>query len=411
MSNKIASIRGTHDVLPSDLPLWYFIEDNMRAVCDAYGYREIRLPVFEYTELFSRGVGDTTDVVQKEMYTFDDKGGRSITLRPEGTAGAMRSFLQHSLGQHTPVKLYYFTTCYRYEKPAAGRLREYYTFGVEHVCAKDASADAEVAAAGVDFINRCGIKGMTLHLGSIGCPTCRAEYNVKLRAYLEPKAEQLCNTCRDRLTRNPMRILDCKSPQCQGIVADAPRILYHQCEACNAHYANTKRYLDAIGIAYVEDDGLVRGLDYYSTTVFEFVKRIGDSDVVLGGGGRYDYLVETLGGDPTPSCGFGIGIERIAMAIEHDGVTVHPSPAPAYYVIGIGDEGNDAAFKLAQKLRDGGTYVEYDTMRRSVKAQMKQADRLRAQRVVVIGEDELASGVAKVRDMQTREETTMRLDS
>ncbi|MDO4458727.1 MAG: histidine--tRNA ligase, partial [Clostridia bacterium] len=309
--------KGTQDLLPKDTAKWQLVEDVMRNEASVHGFGEIRTPVFEHTELFLRGVGDTTDVVEKQMYTFEDKGGRSITLKPEGTAGAVRSFLESGIyNDGYPVKLYYMTPCYRYEKPQAGRLREFHQFGVEMFGAAEPVADAEVIMLAKNIFDRLGVQNLTLYINSIGCPECRAKYHQALKDYFGQYKDELCETCNSRLERNPMRILDCKSPICKKIAEGAPKIIDYLCDDCSAHFEGVKSYLDAAGVEYEIDPNIVRGLDYYTRTVFEFVSNDLGAQSTVCGGGRYDGLVEEMGGKPTPGLGFGMGLERLMLVLE-----------------------------------------------------------------------------------------------
>ncbi|MCL2488300.1 MAG: histidine--tRNA ligase [Oscillospiraceae bacterium] len=403
--------RGTADVLPGDSYKWQYAERIMAEVAAACGYREMRMPVFEHTELFQRSVGETTDVVQKEMYTFLDKGGRSVTLRPEGTAGAARAFLEHALHNETlPVKAYYLTSCYRYEKPQAGRLREFHQFGIECFGAAAPQADAEVIALANAVIGRLEIAGVTLRINSIGCPDCRAAYHAALRGFLDPRRDSFCETCRGRLERNPMRVLDCKIPSCGQLTAGAPRMMAHLCDGCRAHFDAVCGYLEAAGIAYSIDPGIVRGLDYYTRTVFEFVSDLPIAQPVVVGGGRYDGLMQELGGPLVPSLGFGMGIERILLAMEASGAKFPDPPAPELYLAAMGEDALRACFAMAVTLREKGLRVECDTAGRGLKAQMKYADKIGARYVMVVGGDELAAGKAKLKEMASGEEREVVLD-
>lgn len=405
------AIKGTQDLLPADSYKNRYVEQAMLDIASKFGYKEIRTPVFEHTELFSRGVGDTTDVVQKEMYTFDDKGGRSITLRPEGTAGAMRAFLEHGLfNEPLPQKVSYLTSCYRYEKPQAGRLREFHQFGVECLGTAASAADAELIALGHSIFSFLGIDGLQLEINSIGCPECRKKYHSALHEYFESHKSALCGTCLDRLGRNPMRILDCKSPECGAIAKDAPKVLDYICEDCSAHFETVKKHLDAMNIPYVVNPTIVRGLDYYTRTVFEFVStQIGAQGTVCGGG-RYDGLAEELGGAKTPSLGFALGIERLMMVIQAQGAPLPEEERPDLYIASMGDEANLVAAKLAASLREEGIGVQYDVAGRSVKAQMKFANKLGVRNTVVIGDSEIESGKVIVKDMDGGENVEMELD-
>jgi len=403
--------RGTKDALPADSYKWRFVEQAALSVASDFGYREIRTPVFEHTELFTRSVGETTDVVQKEMYTFQDKGGRSVTLRPEGTAGAIRAYLENGLfNDALPVKLCYFTSCYRYEAPQAGRLREFHQFGVECCGAASPQADAEVIALAHTLLGALGITGVSLHLNSIGCPVCRAAYHKELKSYFETHKTDLCETCLGRLERNPMRILDCKSPVCGKLAENAPRMLDYLCDDCKTHFDAVQNFLKAADIAYAIDTGIVRGLDYYTRTVFEFVSDSLGAQSVVCGGGRYDGLIGELGGPPTPSLGFGMGLERLLMVMEAVNAPFPEPPAVDLYLASMGDAAVKACFAIAARLREGGASVEFDTVGRGLKAQMKYADKIGAKSVIVIGDNEIASGKAKLKDMATGNEEEIALD-
>lgn len=402
--------RGTKDVLPSESYQWQWLEAQIAAVCNAFGYREIRTPVFEHTELFERGVGDTTDVVQKEMYTFDDKGGRSITLRPEGTASVGRAYLEHNLNAGIlPCKLFYEISCYRYEKPQAGRLREFHQFGAEVYGSAAPSIDADVIALAMMLLKRVGLSELTLNINSIGCPKCRKAYLEQLRAYLSEHQDALCGTCKTRLEKNPMRALDCKVASCGEIVHHAPMMTDFLCEECREHFEKVQQYLTEMGISYQIDKSIVRGLDYYTKTVFEIKSNgIGAQSTVCGGG-RYDGLIESLGGAPTPGVGFGMGMERLLIILEEMG-KLPPEPKPMdLYVISMGERADAFASKLCQKLREKGISCERDHMGKSIKAQMKTANRMQVREVVVIGDTELDAGKAKIKTMETGEEREISL--
>ncbi len=392
--------KGTKDVLPAEAYKWHFVEDTARRIAALYDLKEIRTPVFEHTELFLRGVGDTTDIVNKEMYTFLDKGERSITLKPEGTAGVVRSFIENGLaGGVLPLKMYYLTPVFRYERPQAGRLREHHQFGVEIFGGKGAETDAEVILLARDYIRALGVEGVELHLNSIGCKHCRPKYNEALREYLRPHLAEMCPTCNARFEKNPLRILDCKEEKCAAINANAPKAADYLCDECREHFEKLKGILDACGVAYTLDPKLVRGLDYYSKTVFEFVScSIGAQGTVLGGG-RYDTLIENLGGPSVPAVGFGSGIERMLLVLENTGKAVPAAPRVCAYVAGLDEEGRKAAFMLANELRGRGVSAQTDLAARSVKAQFKYAGKIGARYVVVIGADELASGQYTVKNM------------
>ena len=392
--------KGTKDIIPSEVYKWQYVEKVFKDVCASFGFEEVRTPVFEHTELFERGAGDTSDVVEKQMYTFNDKGGRSITLRPEGTSSAVRAFLENNLYAGTlPVKMFYEMSCFRYERPQAGRMRQFHQFGIEMFGAGGASADAEIISLAITFLSKLGLKGLDLNINSIGCPECRNEYNKKLKEYFSQYSDKLCPTCLSRLERNPLRILDCKSPECQEIGKDAPVILDHLCDDCKESFEKTKTMLSAMGIKYEIDTGIVRGLDYYNGIVFEIIAGdIGAKSTVCGGG-RYDGLVSQLGGQPTPGIGFGLGIERLLLAMELAGIEI-PKPKGIDIFIGtIGEEAKLKAQKLAYELRQKGIKADIDHLDRSVKAQMKYADKIGAEYTVVIGDTEIENNKANLKNM------------
>lgn len=403
--------RGTEDILPVDIPLWRHIEQTAREVCSAYGYREIRTPVFEDTALFQRGVGDTTDVVQKEMYTFEDKGGRSITLRPEGTASLARSFIEHSLyANPQPTKLFYLISCYRYEKPQSGRLREFHQFGIECFGGTSDATDAEVIAFAFSFFERLGIQGLKLNLNSIGCPICKKEYNAKLKEYFSQHKDSLCETCHSRLEKNPMRIIDCKSEVCSAIAKDAPRMIDHLCPDCKAHLDQTLAYLDAVGINYQIDSSIVRGLDYYTRTVFEITSDALGAQSTVCGGGRYNGLVEELGGKPTEGIGFAVGLERLVMIMKAQGLDAEiPSDQPQLFIASLGDAADTETQKIVYALREKGCRVERDLCSRSIKAQMKYANKLGAAYSMVLGDEEIQNQQAELKNMADGTSQTVHL--
>ncbi len=398
------ALKGTGDVLPFDAYKWHFIEKTAADVADRFGFKEIRTPVFERTELFERSVGDTTDVVQKEMYTFNDKGGRSITLRPEGTAGAVRSTLEHGLfNDALPTKAYYITSCYRYEKPQSGRLREFHQFGVECIGAPSANADAEVIMLADSVIRSLGVSNISLEINSIGCPTCRAKYTAALKEYFGKYKDQLCETCQGRLDRNPMRILDCKSPVCKGIAENAPNILDYLCEECSEHFEKVKACLDECKIEYVINPKIVRGLDYYTKTVFEFVSNEIGAQGTVCAGGRYDGLAEEIGGPHLPSLGFAMGIERMILLMEKQGVRFPEDDAPELYIAPMGDKAAVEAVKLCNMVRNEGFSAITDYNSRGLKAQMKYANKIGAKFTLVLGDNELQAKSAKLKNMQSGE--------
>lgn len=411
MSLITKRVYGAEDVLPKDSYKWQLIEDIMRSEAAAYGFKEIRTPVFEHTELFQRGVGDTTDVVQKEMYTFNTKGGTSLSLRPEGTSGAARAVLEHAVyNDGLPIKTYYFDSCYRYEKKQANRYREFHQFGVELYGASSPAADAEIISLATTLFDRLGVTDLQLELNSIGCPACRAEYHKALKKYFEGYKDKLCDTCLSRLEKNPMRILDCKSPVCSEIAKDAPVVLDYLCNDCKNHFQQVKAYLDAAEIPYIVNPKIVRGLDYYTKTVFEFVTtRLGSQGTVCGGG-RYDGLIEELGGQHTPSLGFGLGMERLLALMEKQGIEIPLPPSCDIYIAGLGEEAQKKAFTLVKEVRETSLIAECDIVGRSLRAQMKYADKIGAKFSMVIGENEINENKAILKNMETGEKTEVPLD-
>lgn len=406
------AIKGTKDVLPNESYKNQYIEATCLGVAENFGYKEMRTPVFEHTELFQRGVGDTTDVVQKEMYTFDDKGGRSITLRPEGTAGAARAFLENGLSNEAlPQKICYLTSCYRYEKPQAGRLREFHQFGIECFGATSPLADAEMISLAKQIFDELGVKDLHLELNSIGCPECRAEYHKALKEYFSQYKDKLCDTCNDRLERNPMRILDCKSPVCSEIAKGAPVVIDYLCDECREHFQKVKSYLDAANIEYIVNPQIVRGLDYYTKTVFEFVSDAIGSQGTVCGGGRYDGLLEELGGQHTPSLGFGMGLERLQLVMEAQGCNFPEPSRPDLFIVAMGEKATLKAVEIAKDMRDEGFSVVYDLNGRSLRAQMKYADKLGAKFNVVIGDNEVENKVVSLKDMATGKSSEINLDT
>jgi len=393
--------RGTMDILPEETPLWQYIERTARDVAARYGYEEIRTPTFEATELFARGVGDTTDVVQKEMYTFEDREKRSFTLRPEGTASVVRALIENGhCSDAMPLKLYYLISCFRYEKPQAGRSREFFQFGTEMFGAASPASDATVISLANDIIKELGIKDVKLHINSIGCPNCRPAYRDALVQYFSAHEAELCDSCRERLKTNPLRVLDCKSPICSAIAKDAPKTIEHLCPECDDHFSRLGEYLTASGIEYEIDTHIVRGLDYYSRTVFEFIAGgIGAQSTVCGGG-RYDGLMSQLGGPALPGIGFGMGITRLILAMKASGAELPTNPTPALYIAPMGDAAIKYALSKVAELRTAGIYAECDIVGRSLKAQMKYADKIGARYALVVGDNEIEAGRANLRDMK-----------
>ncbi len=398
---KYKAPRGTKDVLPDEIPEWRFVEETFRHVCSLYGYREIRTPAFEETELFVRTAGESSDIVTKQMYTFSDPGGESYTLRPEGTAPTVRAFIQHNLGYGMPViKLFYIAPIFRYERPQAGRLRQHHQCGIEVLGSGDPAVDAEVIALGVDFLSRVEVSGYEIHINSVGCLRCRPAYRQALVKFLEPHEGGLCEDCKRRLKINPLRALDCKEESCRAITASAPSILAYLCEECRAHFESVLSYLEGVGIEFIVDSRLVRGLDYYTKTTFEFLHpSLGAQSAVLAGG-RYDGLVEECGGKPTPGIGFGCGIERVLMLRRNCNLRKEEGSIVDVFVCAVGDGIRQHAFKLLQQLRGAGVRADMDYLGRSLKAQMRFADRLGATYAIIIGDEELSNGVATVRAMK-----------
>lgn len=406
------AIKGTKDVLPQEVYKNQYIEATALDTARKFGFNEIRTPVFEHTELFQRGVGDTTDVVQKEMYTFNDKGGRSITLRPEGTAGAVRAYLENGLCNETlPQKVCYVVSCFRYEKPQAGRLREFHQFGVECFGSDSPLADAELISLAKQIFNNLEVKDLELQLNSIGCPECRAKYNAALKEYFSIHKETLCDTCNDRLERNPMRILDCKSPVCAEVAKGAPVMLDYLCDECRQHFEKVQEYLKIQNIEFTINPKIVRGLDYYTKTVFEFVSSSIGAQGTVCGGGRYDGLVDELGGTKTPSLGFAMGLERLLMLMETQNSAFPEAPVPDLFIVALGEKATLKAIEIAGDMREEGFAVLTDLNSRSVRAQMKYADKSGAKFNIVIGDDEVEKGVGVLKNMLSGEKKEIALST
>ena len=409
----IQKIKGTMDILPSETPLWRYIESVMREEAEKYGYGEIRTPTFENTELFVRGVGDTTDVVQKEMYTFADRDeGRSISLRPEGTASVARAIIENGkCSDPMPLKYYYIISCFRHEKPQAGRSREFVQFGTETFGSDSPACDATVIALAASVIRRLGLKNVRLHINSIGCKECRPAYREALVAHFDGVKGSLCDTCRDRLSRNPLRLLDCKNPECHKHALTAPKTTDHLCETCAKKFDMLKASLDAMGIDYVVDSSIVRGLDYYTGVVFEFIAEGIGAQSTICGGGRYDGLVESLGGPKLSGIGFGMGITRLILAMREAGLDNVTAPTPVLYVSALGERAMIKGLEITERLRRLGRYVECDVVGRSLKAQMKYANKIGAKYTLIIGDDEIDKGVAQLRNMENGEQSEVQLDT
>lgn len=396
--------KGTKDMLPQDAYKWHYVESVARETAALFGFREIRTPMFEHTELFTRGVGETTDIVTKEMYTFLDKGGRSMTLRPEGTAGVARAFIENGLAQQTlPMKAYYLASVFRYERPQNGRLREHHQFGVELYGSELPSADAEVIALAHTFLTKAGLKSLSLNINSIGCRECRAKYNAALKEYIGANLNNMCTACRDRFDRNPLRILDCKEEKCRAITAGAPRITDFLCDGCREHFAEVQNTLARLNIPFAVNPSIVRGLDYYTRTVFEFVSDDIGAQGTVCGGGRYNHLVEEVGGKPTAAVGFGLGLERLLMVLENTGALTAEPERSDVYLAALGERAAEYVPVLAAQLRAAGVKTEFDLMGRGLKAQMKYADKCGARFSAVIGDEEMARGSAALKNMETGE--------
>ena len=403
--------KGTKDIMMDQVYKWHYVEKKWKEICARYGFKEIRTPIFEHTELFQRGVGDTTDIVQKEMYTFEDHGGRSITLKPEGTSPAVRAFIEHKqYAEVQPIKLYYDIPCFRYEKPQSGRLRQFHQFGVETFGTTNMVADAEIIAIGYDFLTSMGVTDLTLEINSVGCPECRAKHRKALKDFLAPKYDQLCDTCKSRYEKNPMRIHDCKSPIDQELVQGAPMMVDFLCDDCKNAFEDLQKNLDALEIPYVINPKIVRGLDYYTKTAFEFVTNSLGAQGTVCGGGRYDNLVEEVGGPPIPGVGFGLGKERLLMLMEANGVEI-PKPSDCdVFIATMGEAAKLYGQKLLFNLRKNGIKCQIDDLQRNFKGQFKYADRLGAKYAVVIGDNELETGVATLKDMEKGEQSEVKFD-
>lgn len=403
--------KGTKDIMPKDVYKWQYVEKKFREICEKHGFKEVRTPVFEHTELFTRGVGDTTDIVEKQMYTFKDYADRSITLKPEGTSPVVRAFVEHkTYAEVQPTKMYYIIPCFRYEEPQSGRLREFHQLGIETFGTGNMLADAEIIGLAYDFLTEMGIRDVELHINSIGCPECRKKHREALREFLLPKYDQLCDTCKGRFDKNPMRILDCKSPVCQELVQGAPMMLDYLCDDCRNAFSELQNNLTAMGVPFTVDPGIVRGLDYYTKTAFEFVSNNIGAQGTVCGGGRYDNLIHEIGGPDIPGVGFGLGIERLLLVMEANGVEI-PEPGGAEaFIAFMGERGKNYALKLMRELRESGLKTEMDVLARNLKGQLKYADRIGAKYTVVIGDNELDEGAVILKDMANSTQETVKID-
>lgn len=403
--------RGTKDIVPAEAYKWNYLEGKFRDLCKLYGYEEIRTPIFEHTELFKRGVGDTTDIVQKEMYTFKDRGDRDLTLKPEGTAGVIRAFIENKMYAETqPTKLFYITPCFRYERPQSGRQRQFHQFGVEAIGSDTPSLDAEVISLAMQFLGEAGLKDLTVSINSVGCPVCREEYNQLLKDYLAAKADVLCDLCNDRRDKNPMRVIDCKNEICQANIVDIPLMADHLCENCKDHFSQLKLYLDEMNINYVVDKKIVRGLDYYKRTAFEIISNDLGAQSTVCGGGRYDGLVEQIGGPSGYSgIGFGLGAERLLLTLEANGVEIGNPNHTDIFVVTIGDKAKLKSFSILKDLRDNHISADKDHLDRSLKAQFKYSNKINAKYTIVIGDDELDKDEATLKNMETGDQKLIKI--
>ena len=401
--------KGTRDLLPTESYKWQYVEEKIKQTLENYSYKEIRVPVFENTELFLRGVGDTTDVVQKEMYTFNDKGDRSITLRPEGTAGVVRAYIENGMASlPSPLKVWYNMAMYRYENVQKGRLREFHQIGAELIGTSSYLADVETIIMASEILKNINIQNVELTINSIGCPKCRSEYQRALKEFIGKNIDNYCYTCKERFEKNPMRILDCKEKNCKELNVGAPQILDYLCDECKEHFENVKNTLDSVGIKYTIDSGIVRGLDYYTKTVFEFISK--DEGYTVLAGGRYDGLIKELDGQDTPALGFAMGVERIVDLFEKYNKDLIEQRKPELYIATIGENADTFATKMAMKLRSEGKYIEKDVSGKSLKAQFKSADKLGAKNVITLGDTEIETKKAVIKDMQTGEEKQIDLN-
>jgi len=404
--------KGTQDILPEDISKWYYIEDMIKEILNKYGYKEIRTPFFEYTDLFVRGIGESTDIVTKEMFTFPDRKGRSLTLRPEGTAPVIRAYLENRIDRISKViKLFYLGPMFRCEKPQAGRFRQFNQFGIEVIGTKSPTADAEVIITVLDVYKRLGLKNLEILINSVGCKICRVDYVQKLKKYIKDKKDFLCLECGERYGKNPLRVLDCKKDSCRKIIKSAPVITENLCKECESHFIEVKSYLDDQKIIFSEDPRLVRGLDYYTKTAFEIISGGLGAQNAIGGGGRYDDLVEELGGNPTPAVGFAAGIERMIIAIDQQKVEWPVEKRLDIFVAKVDEKNKDTAFRLLQKIRNAGLSADMDYSEGSLKSQMRIANKIGARYTVIVGEEELSKNMVILRNMQTKEQKEVKTDN
>jgi len=404
--------KGTQDILPEDILKWYYIEDVIKEILNKYGYKEIRTPFFEYTDLFVRGIGESTDIVTKEMFTFPDRKGRSLTLRPEGTASVIRAYLGNGMDRISKViKLFYLGPMFRCEKPQAGRFRQFNQFGIEVIGTKSSAADVEVILTVLDVYKKLGLKNLEIVINSVGCKKCRVDYIQKLKKYLKNKKDFLCSECKERYIKNPLRVLDCKKDSCKRIIEEAPVIIDNLCQECESHFSEVKSYLDDQKIVFHEDPRLVRGLDYYTKTAFEIISGGLGAQNAIGGGGRYDDLVEELGGKPTPAVGFAAGIERMIIAIDQQKVEWPVEKGLDVFVAKVDEKNKDTAFRLLQKIRNAGLSADMDYSEGSLKSQMRIANKIGARYTVIVGEEELSKDMVILRNMKTKEQKEVEIDN
>ncbi len=410
MSIKVP--KGTQDILPKDTPKWYYIENIIREILTKYGYQEIRTPALEYTELFVRGIGESTDIVTKEMFTFPDRKGRSLTLRPEGTAPVVRAYLENKMDRSSQVvKLFYIGPMFRCEKPQAGRFRQFNQFGIEVIGTKSPVVDVEVIIASLEIYKKLGLENLEVLINSVGCKKCRAVYVQKLKEFIKNKIVFLCSECINRYEKNPLRVLDCKKDNCQKIIKTAPIMTDYLCQECKQHFKEVKSYLDDLKIEYHVEPRLVRGLDYYTKTAFEIVSGELGAQNAIGGGGRYDDLVEELGGKPTPAVGFAAGIERMIIVMNQQKIEWPENKGLDIFIAKVSEINTDIAFKLLQKIRNAGLSADMDYSTKSLKSQMRLANKIGVRYTIIIGEEELSKNMVTLRNMKTKEQKEVKIDN
>lgn len=404
--------RGTRDILPKDIYKWNYLEEMFRSTCKLFGYNEIRTPIFEHTEVFKRGVGETTDIVQKEMYSFEDNGGRDITLKPEGTAPVVRAFIEHKLyADAQPTKLSYITPCFRYERPQAGRLRAFHQFGVEVFGTTNPQIDAEVISLAMTYFEKLKIKNLELRVNSVGCKSCRNEYNTLLKKYLSSKLDNLCKTCNDRFEKNPMRIIDCKNQDCKNQLTDVPLMLDHICDECRVDFEKLKDSLNSMGVEFIVDPKIVRGLDYYTKTAFEIISNEIGAQATVCGGGRYNGLIEQLGGPSMAGIGFAMGVERLILTLENNNIEIPSESELDVFIISLGEKSKEESVKILQQLRKAGIISDKDYLDRSMKAQFKYANKRKCRYCLIVGDDEIEKGICSFKNMETGEQIEININN